>query len=87
MAAAFTANSLRCFHGLYIGLRSLAFFGDREFGGLTKAGTWDPLIKSHQIAHIYQAHLDISSDRSGIEPEGKLENVETKIEWCDTVWF
>jgi hypothetical protein len=51
------------------------------FGGCTRARTWDPLIKSHQIALIYQAHFDISSVRSGIEPKEKLENVETKIEW------
>src|ERR1035437_3867824 len=50
-------------------------------GGRTRARTWDPLIKSHQILLIYQAHFDISSVRSGIEPERKLENVETKIEW------
>ena len=37
----------------------------------------DPLIKSHQITLIYQGHFDISSVRSGIEPESKLENVET----------
>jgi hypothetical protein len=49
-------------------------------GGRTKTRTWDPLIKSHQITLIYQAHFDISSVRSGIEPERKLENVETKIE-------
>ena len=41
----------------------------------------DPLIKSQQIALIYQAHFDISSVRSGIEPERKLENVETRTEW------
>ena len=40
----------------------------------------DPLIKSQQITLIYQAHFDISSVRSGIEPERKLENVETKFE-------
>ena len=44
----------------------------------------DPLIKSHQITLIYQAHFDISSVRSGIEPERKLENVETKIELGST---
>jgi len=38
----------------------------------------DPLIKSHQITLIYQTHFDISSVRSGIEPERKLENVETR---------
>src|SRR3974390_2305376 len=48
-------------------------------GGRTRARTWDPLIKSHQIALIYQAHFDISSVRSGIEPERKLENVETRF--------
>src|ERR1017187_3343969 len=49
------------------------------FGGRTRARTWDPLIKSHQITLIYQAHFDISSVRSRIEPEGKSENVETKL--------
>src|ERR1035437_1139922 len=49
------------------------------FGGRTRARTWDPLIKSHQITLIYQAHFDISSVRSRIEPEGQSENVETKI--------
>jgi hypothetical protein len=44
----------------------------------------DPLIKSHQITLIYQAHFDISSVRSGIEPEGKLENVETRFEALST---
>ena len=38
----------------------------------------DPLIKSQQITLIYQAYFDISSVRSGIEPERKLENVETR---------
>jgi hypothetical protein len=38
----------------------------------------DPLIKSQHITLIYQAHFDISSVRSGIEAERKLENVETK---------
>jgi len=48
-------------------------------GGRTRTRTLDPLIKSHQMALIYQAHFDISSVRSGIEPEGKLENVETRF--------
>jgi hypothetical protein len=39
---------------------------------------WDPLIKSQQITSKDQAHFDISSVRSGTEPEGKLENVETE---------
>ena len=43
--------------------------------------TLDPLIKSHQIALIYQVHFDISSVRSGIELDRKLKNVETKIVW------
>jgi hypothetical protein len=36
----------------------------------------DPLIKSQLILLIYQAHFDISSIRSGIEPERKPEIVE-----------
>src|SRR5262245_60342830 len=48
-------------------------------GGRTRTRTWDPLIKSHQITIINQAHFDISSVRSGIEPERELENVETRI--------
>ncbi len=40
--------------------------------------TLDPPIKSQQITLIYQADFDISSVRSRIEPERKLENVETK---------
>jgi hypothetical protein len=40
----------------------------------------NPLIKSHQVNIIYQAHFDISSVRSEIEPERKLENVETETE-------
>jgi hypothetical protein len=47
-------------------------------GGRTRTRTLDPLIKSHQITLINQAHFDISSVRSGIEPERKLENVEAK---------
>jgi len=38
----------------------------------------DPLIKSHQVSSIHQAHFDTSAIRSGVEPEGKPENVETK---------
>ena len=67
--------------------QSSAFARDRKTsgferlgGGRTRVRTWDPLIKSHQITLIYQAHFDISSVRSGIEPERKLENVETRIE-------
>jgi hypothetical protein len=48
-------------------------------GGRTRTRTLDPLIKSHQIALIYQAHFDISSVRLEIEPERELENVETSI--------
>jgi hypothetical protein len=49
------------------------------YGGRTRARTWDPLIKSQQITLIYQAHFDISTVRSGIEPTKELENVEMKI--------
>src|SRR3954466_9807086 len=48
-------------------------------GGRTRIRTLDPLIKSQQITHIYQAHFDISSVRSGIEPKRKSENVETRF--------
>jgi hypothetical protein len=47
-------------------------------GRRSRARTCDPLIKSHQVALINQPYFDISSFRSGIEPEGKLENVETR---------
>ena len=52
----------------------------RMNGGRTRARTWDPLIKSQLRTHIYQAHFDIFSVRSGIEPERKLENVEMETE-------
>ena len=48
-------------------------------GKRTRTRTWDPLIKSHQIT-LDQTHFDISSVRSGIELERKLENVETRTE-------
>ena len=37
----------------------------------------DPLIKSHLISLIDQAHFDTFSVRSGIELEGEIKNVET----------
>ena len=50
------------------------------FGGRNRARTCDPLIKSQQITLIYQAPFRHSTVRSGIEPERKLENVETRME-------
>ena len=49
-----------------------------QHGGRTRIRTLDPLIKTQQITSKDQAHFDISSVRSGTEPEGKLENVETE---------
>ena len=42
----------------------------------------DPLIKSHWIILIHQAHFDISSLCSGIGREKEMENVETEIGRC-----
>jgi hypothetical protein len=40
----------------------------------TRARTWDPLIKRHQIALIYQAYFDISFVRSGLaKSEASME--------------
>jgi len=50
-----------------------------RLGKISPTSKGDPLIKSHQITLINQAHFDISSVRSGIEPERELENVETRI--------
>jgi hypothetical protein len=49
-------------------------------GGRSRDRTYDPLIKSHQKPLICQVHFDIFTVRSGIEPEGKLENIETKTD-------
>jgi hypothetical protein len=55
-----------------------ALQGTKDAAGATGLQTLDPLIKSHQVSSIRQAHFDTSAIRSGVEPEGKLENVETK---------
>jgi hypothetical protein len=46
-------------------------------GGRTRTRTLDPLIKSLHRMQSNQVRFDISTVRSGIEPEAKLQNVET----------
>jgi len=58
----------------------MAMFSVGYLVGAQGLEPWTRLIKSQQIALNYQAHFDISSVRSGIEPERKLENVETRFQ-------